>query len=291
MRALVWLLLMSSSLLARAAGPDPTWVAKGFAQPESALYVPEQDLIYVSNIDGEPGAKDGKGFISRVAPDGTIVKRAWISGLNAPKGMAYKNGLLYVSDIDQLLVIDTGNGRVIKRYPALGAKFFNDVAVDKAGRVYVSDTGTNAIWRLAGERFVIWVQEARLNHPNGLLAERGLLVVAPYGTQGESGEAGFLLTVNLETKEINYRFGPIGVGSLDGLVPDGQDGYYLSDFEHSNVYHVHANGDHLLWVLQEPPGTADLGLIPGKLVLVPHMKEGTLSAYKVERLEKPAAAN
>jgi hypothetical protein len=60
--------------------------------PESVIYSPKQDILFVSNIDGKPNEKDQKGFISKVLPsNGNIIELSWITGLNAPKGMAIYN--------------------------------------------------------------------------------------------------------------------------------------------------------------------------------------------------------
>ena len=282
MRHLIVVFAMLASAAAMAAGPSPVWVASGFAQPASALYTADKQIVYVSNIDGEPAAKDGKGFISRVAPDGKLIQREWLRGLNAPKGLGYYFGLLYVADIDELLEIDTGNGRIRHRYAAKGAKSLRDVAVDGQGRVYVSDTGTNTIWRLSSSEFTPWVVDAALNGPNGLLLEKGRLVVASSGSGGNDSATGFLCTVDLSTHAVEPRFAPIGFGALDGLAADGRGGYYVSDFAHGNVYHVSAGGENTLWLLLDP-ATADLGLVPGKLVLVPNTEQGTLSAFALDR--------
>jgi hypothetical protein len=43
--------------------------------PESVLYAPKQDILFVSNIDGKPDEKDQKGFISKVSPsNGSIIE-------------------------------------------------------------------------------------------------------------------------------------------------------------------------------------------------------------------------
>jgi hypothetical protein len=35
--------------------------------PESVLYEPTENVLFASNIDGKPDAKDGQGFISKVS--------------------------------------------------------------------------------------------------------------------------------------------------------------------------------------------------------------------------------
>src|SRR5918996_1943077 len=76
--------------------------------PESVLYEPTENVLFASSIDGKPDEKDGQGLISKVSPvNGTIIELNWITGLNAPKGMAVSNNnKLYVSDITDLVEID-----------------------------------------------------------------------------------------------------------------------------------------------------------------------------------------
>jgi hypothetical protein len=113
--------------------------------PESVVYAPKQNILFVSNVDGKPDQKDQNGFISKVSPsNGSIVELNWITGLNAPKGMAIynNNSKLYVSDITDLVEIDIASGKIIKRFNAPGSAFLNDVALDNQGNIYVSDTIT-----------------------------------------------------------------------------------------------------------------------------------------------------
>ena len=119
--------------------------------PESVAYAPKQNVLFVSNVNGKPNQKDQNGFISKVSPsNGSIIELNWVTGLDAPKGIAISNdnSKLYVSDITDLIEIDIANGKIIKRYNAPGSAFLNDVVSDNQGNIYVSDTGTNTIYKL-----------------------------------------------------------------------------------------------------------------------------------------------
>jgi hypothetical protein len=60
--------------------------------PESVAYAPEQNVLFVSNVNGKPTQKDQNGFISKVSPsNGSIIELNWVTGLNAPKGIATSN--------------------------------------------------------------------------------------------------------------------------------------------------------------------------------------------------------
>src|SRR5262245_17990718 len=106
MRLVVVLLLASLTVAAPAvAAPQLLWETKGLAQPESVVKDPATGAIYVSNIAGAVMQKDGNGFISRLKPDGTIIDRQWVKGLNAPTGFALRDRTLYVADVDELVEI------------------------------------------------------------------------------------------------------------------------------------------------------------------------------------------
>ncbi len=270
---------------AHAVGPEPVWKTDGFANPESVVYSSLQKVLYVSNVNGADDAKDGNGFISQVGLDGKVMQRQWLKGLNAPKGLGYLRGYLYVADIDELLEIDTGNKRITRRFKAPGAKFLNDVTVTPRGTVFVSDTLTNTIWRLQGDSFSAWLQSDALEMPNGLLWDKDQLLVASWGVglkpDFSTDTAGYIKTVNIETKVIAARFTPVPLGNLDGLVADGKGGYVVSDFMRGNVFKIGPDGQPNLW-LQLTQGTADVGTAPG-LLLLPQMSENTLSAYSLKQ--------
>src|SRR5215510_5815377 len=97
-------MLMGSAVSAQSL--SETWRTEGLSNPESVVFDPTENVLYVSNVAGDAVDKDGKGFVSRLSPDGKIVTLEWAAGLNAPKGLALAGERLYVSDIDELVAID-----------------------------------------------------------------------------------------------------------------------------------------------------------------------------------------
>src|SRR5207245_462832 len=116
---------------ATAPMAPPILVSGGFQTPESIFYEARSDIYLVSNINGDPTAADGNGFISRVAPDGRILELKWIDGtrpgvrLNAPKGMAVAGDTLYVSDITAIRMFDLRTGAPKGAVVILGSTFLN----------------------------------------------------------------------------------------------------------------------------------------------------------------------
>lgn len=195
-----------------------------FSTPESVCWDFDREILYVSNIAGSPGEKNGEGFISRVSINGEVKKLKWVTGLNAPKGMAVFGGKLYVSDIDELAVIDIRTDKVIERYAAEGAIFLNDVAVDGKGRVYISDSSrdNSAIYRFSEGKLELWLRHKNIESPNGLFVDDGRLIV------GNSGDA-TLKVVDLKERTVTTA---VNVGSsIDGLKIDSKGNYIVSDWK------------------------------------------------------------
>jgi sugar lactone lactonase YvrE len=286
MRSLLGLVLsLILVTAASAAGPKLLWEAKGLAQPESVVYDPVTDVFYVSNINGAVMQKDGNGFITRIKPDGTILEREWLKGLNAPTGLALRDRKLYVADVDELIEVNAASGSVAKRHTAKNAIFLNDVTIAEDGTVYVSDTPMNTIWRLKDGNFEPWLTNDDLNGPNGLMVQGDKLIVASFGkmpSEGQKQELASLLAVSLEDQSI----APVGkgtpVGNLDGLVSPAPGVYLVTDWAAGALLRIDSKGkaDQLINLNQ---GSADLTYSAGdQTVLIPMMLDNTLAAYQLD---------
>ncbi len=270
---------------AGAAELKQAWEATGFKAPESAVHDPAKDTIYVSNVNGGPGDKDGNGFISRLSPKGEVVELEWVKGLDAPKGLALVGDTLYVSDIDVLVAIDTGNGSIKQRHQASGAKFLNDVTADKQGRVFVSDMMGNAIWLLEDGSFSLWLQDEALENPNGLLSEDERLLVGSWGRMAQDFSTkvpGHMKTVDVASKKIAALGDTTPVGNLDGVESDGRGGYTVTDWLNGAIFHVAPDGK-ATRLLDLNQGSADHEFIEkDRLVVLPMMMDGKVTAYRLE---------
>jgi sugar lactone lactonase YvrE len=275
-----------TTLAAAAQQPEMVWEATGFEAPESALYDAANDLVYVSNIAGQPLEKDGNGYISKLGADGQLVEQQWATGLDAPTGMALHEGTLYVADIDSLVAVSVEDGKIADRWTLSGAKFLNDVAVDGQGRVFVSDMLDAAIYVLDGGEFSEWIKGGNITAPNGLLTEENRLVVASWGVlSGEGFETetpGHLKVVDLATGEVQSLGTGAPIGHLDGVEPDGQGRYLVTDWMDGALLRVSAEGE-AEQLLDLDQGSADLGYIQDQnLVLIPMMSDGKVVAYRIE---------
>ncbi|MGH8119811.1 MAG: SMP-30/gluconolactonase/LRE family protein, partial [Gammaproteobacteria bacterium] len=184
--------------------PELLWETSGLNNPESVVFDIKTGSIYVSNVNGGAGDKDGNGYIARLGVDGTILDKEWVKELNAPKGLAVANGKLYTADIDTLVEIDIATAAISNRYQVTDAKFLNDVAAAPNGDIYVSDMTMNRIHVLHDGKFTIWLESADLLNPNGLLVQGENLVVGAWGvmTDGFNTKVpGHLLQISLRDQD------------------------------------------------------------------------------------------
>jgi sugar lactone lactonase YvrE len=189
---------------AGAGGAARVASVDGFSTPESVRYDADQDVYFVSNINGNPSAKDNNGFISRVRGDGSAVDSlAFIAGgrggvtLNAPKGMVIVGDTLVVADVDAVRMFNRRTGAPVAsvNLAPMRANFLNDVAVGGDGALYVTDTGIrfsasgemsspgpSRIFKITGRTPSVAVADSVLAGPNGIAwdAANGRFVVGSF---------------------------------------------------------------------------------------------------------------
>ncbi len=238
--------------------------------PESVIYYPEKDVIYVANINGDPSTKDGNGFISVLNTDGKIKNLEWIKNLNAPKGMAIFKGKLYVSDIDQLVEIDIEKGAITAKYNAPDAVFLNDVTACMNGMIFVSDNRTARIHVLNEGKFTVWMEGKPLETPNGLMAEKGKLLV------GDNN----IYEVDIQTKKTTLLIEE--AGGVDGLEKNNAGDFVFSNWPGRIFIHKNSKTTKLLDTTEKELKTADIDYaLKLDLVLVPTFFDNRIVAYKI----------
>jgi hypothetical protein len=275
---------MQTQLSADTAIPGLLWELEGLNNPESVVYDKKNNVLYVSNVNGQANEKDGNGFISKVSLDGAMIKKDWVTGLDAPKGLAIHGDKLYTADIDTLVEIDIPSSTITSHYKVEDAVFLNDVAAGEDGEIFVSDMMKNRIHSLKDGKFSVWLETPELLSPNGLHVDGGSLVVGAWGvrTEGFNTETpGHLLRVMLRDKSISSIGDGSPVGNLDGVEADLDGDYYVTDWVAGKLFHIDRNG-HADLMLTLEQGMADLEFIASRdLILLPMMLGNKLLAYEL----------
>ena len=248
-------------------------INQGLKTPESSQCY--NGKLYISNIGNTPpDKKDGDGYIALADLEGNIIKKKFISGLNAPKGITFADGKLFVADIDTVVVADPQTGKILKRIRIPQARFLNDTAYDGKGYVYVSDTQTNTIYRIDVKNYKVsaFLKSPELQGPNGIaFTKTGEMIVVSWG-------GGKLIKVeNSKLKTIASGF-----DSLDGVVILDDGSIVFSDFSAGKIYKLKNGKIEELssnLVLTSP---ADIGYCNGKL-FIPEFLLNDVKVFKLER--------
>ncbi|MEJ7588376.1 MAG: ATP/GTP-binding protein [Ferruginibacter sp.] len=239
-----------------------------FKVPESVLYSPEEEILFISNIDGKPNEKDLKGSISKISLDGKRIEHNWAINLSAPKGMGIYGNKLYVADLNEVVVIDIKTAKTIDRVPITGAIFLNDISIDKTGTIYVSDSRTGIIHRIKNNQ-VSKYMDNKMN-VNGLLAVDDDLYLAVKDTLWKADKNKMLSVIATGMDE-----------STDGIVQTNTKDFIVSCWN-GIIYYVKADGNKeiLLDSRAQKINTADIGFDPSKNVLyVPTFFKNNVVAY------------
>lgn len=252
--------------------------------PECVIYDKKRDILYVSNLNMEPRMKDANGFISKIDRNGNIVQLRWIEGLSSPKGMTIVGDTLYAADVDEVVVMDINQGKLISKIPIEGSRMLNDMTADNDGNIYFSDTDANRIYRLHQGRIDEWLAEGLLG-PNGLLLQGDTLLIASQGANN-------FASININDK--HFKVLTDSVTHADGIAYTGIPGYYLVTDWDGEIFMINPDFSKttLLNTKNIQLNTADIEFIPEEsLLLVPTFFKNCVIAYKLNVVDKTGSGN
>ena len=242
--------------------------------PESVRFDARHKVLYVSNIDGEPWKADGKGSIAKLGLDGKVIAAEWVTGLEAPKGLALSDDgkWLYVADIGGIAVIDIAAGKIDSKIAIPEGVQLNDLVNDK-GTLYISDSKGRKIYEVKDGKASVYLDEKVLKGPNGLFVHKGALYVLDNDS------------LNKVEKDKSLKVIASGMpGGTDGL-EHVKNGDFLVSVWSGAVWYVKADGskEQLFDGKPDKISTADLGWDAAtKTAYVPTFFRNTVIAFKVE---------
>jgi hypothetical protein len=272
MTSLTFVCFSLVSINAQKATVQKLWATDTILKvPESVLVDDKENCLWVSNIDGAANGKDGKGSISKLSKTGTPINLDWVTGLNAPKGMAKYKQELYVADLTELVVIDIKKGIIKNKIKVEGSVFLNDVTVNKNGAVFVSDTRTGKVHRY--ENNMVTIEVENLQGPNGLLSIDDQLLILDRGSL-------LSLTPGGTISKIMDGMDP----STDGIEKVAPNQYIVSCWN-GIVYFVEAGAQKitLFDTRSEKINSADIGYdAKNKIIYVPTFLKNSVVAYQLQ---------
>lgn len=280
------MLLLAASVAAPALAQQVV-ANVGFEGSEAARYDERRDEYIVSNLG--PAGTGNDGFISRVAPDGTVRELKWIAGgvkgatLISPLGIYLKNDLVYVADIATIHLFDRSSGALRKSIPVEGAVRLNDLAVAADGTIYVSDSGSDdspgALFRIdpAGKVSPFVARNPSLERVNGVaLMADGSIV---------HGGRGVNIVIRRPNGEI-IREQTLPTGRFDGIVLMPSGDLLVASQDGHSVYRVPVDGGKAVAVAKNIPIPAAIGLDTKRMrLLVPQIRAASLTIVQLTEPE------
>jgi sugar lactone lactonase YvrE len=264
--------ILASTAHAQSHQLTKKWESKAeLAVPESVYYDAKRQVLYTSNIDGEPWKDDKQGSLGKLALDGSIIAAEWVKGLSAPKGLALHENLLYVGDMTELVVVDVEKGAIAKRIPMPGAKGLNDVAAAPDGTIYASDSLGKKLYVLRNGKPEVYIDN--LQGPNGVLVHKGSLYLL-------DGQNAYRVAADRSLKPISADI----EGVIDGIEPVSDNEFLVSTWQ-GTISYVKADGTRelLLDTRGDKINAADIGYDPKKrIVYVPTFFHKTVTAYELK---------
>lgn len=274
--------LLAASVSAAANADMAPATVTDLRTPESVLVL-RDGTILISEI-GEFG-KDGDGAIVRIK-DGQ--RSVYATGLNDPKGLAERNGIIYVADKDHvMMVLADGTVKPFLKPEQFPKKpqFLNDLAFDMNTIMYISDSGDiqngggGAIFRATPDARVHLIADSTINplvqSPNGLsTVVKGYVLVVDFHT-------GDLYRIRLRDFSIEKL--AEGFGGGDGIAMAGTK-LYISDWKGGKLWSldITASGAKPVLVREGFAASADIDSTPdSQFILVPEMNGGRLVAVPV----------
>lgn len=269
-------LVMGSDAIAGDAGDiqsidDRVAVIEGLAGPEAVHWDAEQEIWFVSNFNGD-AAGDANGFISRVASDGEIVEREFMTGtdlhpLHGPRGMRINGERLWVADADGLHAFDLRSGVHLEfiDFSSFEPGFLNDVEIGPEGAIYLTDTGNARLFRIVDGEISVVAAEELVSPPNGVVwdSARSALMLAPWG--GGRTLVGYRPA---QGDLIDGETLPAG-GNMDGLEP-WQGGLLIASQADQAIWFVRDGESEIL--IRTPGRPADIGLdVSSGRIAVPYI--------------------
>ena len=248
---------------------------KAFRIPETALWDPGTDMIYVTNFDRfdfAPGA--GRQSISKLSPEGKIIDAEWVKGLSNPTGMAIRGGTMLAIERKALVEIDVSTGEVTARHPLPAAGFLNDIAIT-GDAVFISDSRAGVVYSYSDGVFEAFLSGGQVSDPNGLHVLDEILYI------GNNGD-GTVKAVDLADGSMR-TFATLGPGIIDGIESDGSGGILVSHWE-GRLYRVSPDGEISRIIDTTSPGTNIANFSydgKRKRVIIPTFSSNSVVSYSL----------
>jgi len=225
-------------------GQDPAdghTIDGGLQHPESVAYDAENDAFYAANIGKKlaPTSKDGDGFISRLAVDGSVDSLRFLPTagsdvtLHAPKGTVVMNGRLYTADVDRVVGFDLESGTNVAEISLEdeGVSFLNDITIMDDQTLLASATSQGRIYRVDLAEGTATALDLSISGVNGVVYARESEVLYAVNFGGDQGGQLWTVEFGADGSVTDSRSRTVKEGGrFDGIVLRPNDTVLISDW-------------------------------------------------------------
>lgn len=163
--------------------------------------------------------------------DGRLELKWATENLNAPKGLFCDGDTLWVTDIDEVKSFNSKTGAWISTVKISGSEFLNDITVNKAGDVFVTDSGLNskgvssggkkdAVYKITDGKVSTVKKSKDLKIPNGIYQSGEDFIVTSFADKG---------IYKLSSSGVISDVTPVA-GQIDGIEKVQNEEYLISSW-------------------------------------------------------------
>lgn len=187
-------------------------------------------------------------------------------GLKAPRGIIARANNLFIADIDRVHIVDLEKAKITTSIPITGAKMLNDIALDKLGYIYVTDTAANAVFIInPHNKDVDKIVSPLLKSPNGIIYDmpRDQMLIVGFTKQSP------ILSLNTRDKSMNPFMDSI-YSELDGIAIDDLGRIYFSSWEQDMIVEIPQEQNRFVAKYKEIKDAADMiYYLPNNELIIP----------------------
>lgn len=265
---------------------EPLKKVSCFKHPESVCIV-DENKIFVADIGRglASAARDSDGVIYACAFDNFNSKNRLNKNfkLNAPKGMAFYEHILYVADVDRIVMINTESGEKTDEISFPDKEIFlNDVFMLDDNTLLVTATNRHELYAVVlSSKEVVNMSNKNMFGANGLCKNGGKIFVC--GFSSEIKGKGSIYAYDTETNKTEEIVKDIG--HLDGMriyknkliISD-----WGADYNHGKFWELDPEIKQAKLIYESPDLKSPSGFdIYNDTLVVPCLDSGDLLIYKL----------
>ena len=238
--------------------------------PESIVFDGDSQRFLISNVKGK----------SIVSMDIKGSMKPWLKrGLSSPRGLAILDKKLYVADGKSIAIISLASAKVESTVPIPDAVMLNDLAFDKHGLLYVTDTGGNCLYLVdVVAKKANKLSSPLLKSPNGIIYDmpRDQMFIVGFT------ERASILSLSTTDKSIRVFVDSI-YSNLDGIAIDDLGRIYFSSWTEKMIVEIPQEQNRFVAKFKDLTDAADiLYYLPNNELLVPLMSENRIQRISLD---------